>query len=405
MTTIATAPAASAHGNVNDPIARGYRCLKLYGDIWYANEFKDSDPMCSNAFQTGATALWNWNGMLIDGLAGNYASVTDICSANNATYGVLSIPGPWIPTDKPPVFTLNLVDGAAHGADWIKVYVSKDGFDPNTQKLTWSDLVQVGETGKIPTTGNGIIDPAVGGSAYAVPVDATGYTGRRVMFTHWKASHADQTYYLCSDVNITGSGGSTTTTTTTTRPVTSTTTTTAPVTTTTTNPATTTTTTRPVTTTTRPVTTTTTRPVTTTTRPVTTTTRPVTTTTTTTTTTGNSGTVTTVPRPVTSTTSAPAGGCSATYSTVSSWSTGFQGEVKVTAGAAPISKWTLTWSLPTGLTITQGWSATITTSGSTVTATNMSYNGSVAAGASTSFGFLGSGSPSGYNPSITCSTA
>jgi cellulase/cellobiase CelA1 len=108
---------------------------------------------------------------------------------------------------------------------------------------------------------------------------------------------------------------------------------------------------------------------------------------------------------VTTTTPPSSSGCSATYSTVSSWNTGFQGEVKVTAGASPISKWTLTWALPSGLTITQGWSATITTSGSTVTATNMSYNGNVAAGASTTFGFLGSGSPSGYNPSITCSTA
>jgi predicted carbohydrate-binding protein with CBM5 and CBM33 domain len=357
LTTIATAPAASAHGNVNDPLARGYRCLKLYGDIWYANAFKDSDPMCSNAFQTSPNAMWNWNGMLIDGLAGNYASVTDLCSANNATYGVLSIPGDWKTTDKPAKFNINLVDGAAHGADWIRTYISKDGFDPTTKKLTWSDLVQVGEIGKIYNPGNGTIDPKVGGSAYSAPVDATGYTGRRVLFTHWKASHADQTYYLCSDVNITSGGGGVTTTTT--RPVTTTTTTT-------TRPVTTTTTTGPVITTT---TTTTTRPATTTSSPGTT------------------------------------GGCSASYATTGTWTGGFQGAVTVKAGSGAISKWKLTFTLPSGVSITSSWSAVLTTSGSTVTASNMPYNGSLAAGASTVFGFLGSGSASGWTPSVTCSTA
>ncbi len=48
----------------------------------------------------------------------------------------------------------------------------------------------------------------------------------------------------------------------------------------------------------------------------------------------------------------------------------------------------------------------MTSSGSSVTARNMSYNGTVAAGASTSFGFLGSWNgtnsvPGGVLPSVT----
>jgi hypothetical protein len=43
----------------------------------------------------------------------------------------------------------------------------------------------------------------------------------------------------------------------------------------------------------------------------------------------------------------------------------------------------------------------VTTNGSSVQATNVSYNGSLAAGGNASFGFLGSGSP--VAPAITCS--
>ncbi|MFN8076035.1 MAG: lytic polysaccharide monooxygenase [Kineosporiaceae bacterium] len=220
---VALAPAASAHGNVNDPIARGYRCLKLYGGIHLSTSYRDSDPMCWNAFQKSPGAMWNFNGMLVDGLAGKYTSITDICSAGSATYAVLSQPGNWIATPKPAKFKLNLVDGASHGADWMKVYISKDGFDPTTKALGWDDVVQISEIGRIPTSGNGgIVDPSVNGSAYTMDVDATGYPGRRVLFTLWKASHSDQTYYLCSDVDIQGTTSTPTPTTTTPKPTTTT---------------------------------------------------------------------------------------------------------------------------------------------------------------------------------------
>lgn len=96
----------------------------------------------------------------------------------------------------------------------------------------------------------------------------------------------------------------------------------------------------------------------------------------------------------------PAGECTATYRTVNSWPGGFQGEVTVTAGSSAINGWTVTWNLASGQTITQLWNGTQSTSGSTVTVHNVSYNGVVAAHASTTFGFLGSGTAS--TPSPTC---
>ncbi|TBL42158.1 spore coat protein CotH [Verrucosispora sp. SN26_14.1] len=99
------------------------------------------------------------------------------------------------------------------------------------------------------------------------------------------------------------------------------------------------------------------------------------------------------------------GGCTATYAVTSQWTGGFQGEVRVTAGTRAISGWTVTWTFAGGQTISQAWNATVTSQGSAVTARNVSYNGTLAAGASTTFGFLGSttGTPSAPTPTCTAS--
>ncbi|GAB3970397.1 hypothetical protein GCM10029978_043600 [Actinoallomurus acanthiterrae] len=97
----------------------------------------------------------------------------------------------------------------------------------------------------------------------------------------------------------------------------------------------------------------------------------------------------------------PGGACTATYRTVNSWSGGYQGEVTVTAGNAPINGWTVRWNLSGGQTISQVWNGTVSTSGSTVTVTNASYNGSLQASASTTFGFLANGTPSALSATCT----
>ncbi|MFG1807726.1 arabinofuranosidase catalytic domain-containing protein [Streptomyces sp. NPDC049040] len=93
-------------------------------------------------------------------------------------------------------------------------------------------------------------------------------------------------------------------------------------------------------------------------------------------------------------------GCTATYSTTNSWSGGFQGEVKVTAGSTAVNGWTVHWTLANGQTITQVWNGTLTTSGSSVSVKNADYNGTLQPSASTTFGFLANGTPS--TPTLTC---
>jgi mannan endo-1,4-beta-mannosidase len=76
--------------------------------------------------------------------------------------------------------------------------------------------------------------------------------------------------------------------------------------------------------------------------------------------------------------------------------------VKVTAGPAAIKGWTVTWTYANGQTVSQAWNATVTSSGSAVTARNVSYNGTLAAAGTTSFGFLGSWNGTNPVPNLTC---
>lgn len=90
----------------------------------------------------------------------------------------------------------------------------------------------------------------------------------------------------------------------------------------------------------------------------------------------------------------PAGACTAVYSTASSWNGGFTGSVKVTAGSSSVRTWSVTLSLPSGTAIASTWNGTL--SGGNKVA-NASWNGSLAAGASTEFGLQGTGAASGVS--------
>jgi chitin-binding protein len=88
----------------------------------------------------------------------------------------------------------------------------------------------------------------------------------------------------------------------------------------------------------------------------------------------------------------------------SAWGGGFQGEVAVrNNGTGTLNGWTATWTNPSGVTITQLWNGTMTTSGSTVTVRNLSWNGTLGSGATTTFGFLANG-PSTTVPAVTCTS-
>lgn len=94
----------------------------------------------------------------------------------------------------------------------------------------------------------------------------------------------------------------------------------------------------------------------------------------------------------------PPGGCAVTY-TANVWTGGFTANVTLdNTGTSAWSSWTATFSFPGDEKITNAWNATVTQTGAAVTANNVSYNGNVAAGTSTTFGFQGTWSASTAAP-------
>ncbi|MEU9735015.1 glycoside hydrolase family 18 chitinase [Streptomyces sp. NPDC048002] len=88
----------------------------------------------------------------------------------------------------------------------------------------------------------------------------------------------------------------------------------------------------------------------------------------------------------------------ATYTKASDWGTGFEGKWTVkNTGTTSISSWTVEWDFPSGTSVTSAWDADVTSAGTHWTAKNKSWNGTLAPGASVSFGFNGSGSGSPSN--------
>ncbi|WP_199443894.1 lytic polysaccharide monooxygenase auxiliary activity family 9 protein [Umezawaea beigongshangensis] len=195
LLTSVVAGSASAHGSATDPPARNYGCHQRWGSDFQNPAMATRDPMCWQAWQADSNAMWNWNGLYREGVAGNHqAAIPDgqLCSAGrtqNGRYAAMDKVGAWQAVTKSTSFTVNVHDQALHGADYYRVYVTRQGFDPTTQALGWGNLelrAQVGRTAPANNT--------------QISVTAPGRSGRHIVYTIWQASHLDQSYYFCSDV-------------------------------------------------------------------------------------------------------------------------------------------------------------------------------------------------------------
>jgi chitin-binding protein len=193
----ALAAPASAHGSIVDPASRNYGCWERWGSDHLNPDMAQEDPMCWQAWQDNPNAMWNWNGLFRENVRGDHrGAIPDgtLCSGGNTEggrYDSLDAVGEWKTTPVEDDFTVHLYDQASHGADYFQIYVTEEGFDPATQELGWDDLELVEETGSYAPANDIYVD-----------VSTTGRTGHHIVYTIWQASHLDQSYYLCSDVDF-----------------------------------------------------------------------------------------------------------------------------------------------------------------------------------------------------------
>lgn len=187
---------ASAHGTVVDPPTRNYGCATRWNGP-DAPGMQEQDLMCYLAWHQSPDAMWNWNALYANNLGEDIESAIpdgQLCSAGRAEggrYAPMDNPGPWRTTRVGDTFPVTVQDVARHGADYLKVYITKQGFDPTSSLIGWGDLDLLKQTGRYGSQ-----------FEYKTDVSTSGYHGRHVLVTIWKASHLDQKYFLCSDIDF-----------------------------------------------------------------------------------------------------------------------------------------------------------------------------------------------------------
>jgi chitin-binding protein len=342
--------AASAHGAMMVPGSRTWLCYK--DGKTSTGEIKPVNPACAAAVaQSGVTSLYNWFAVLRSDGAGRVSGfIPDGQLCSGGTGGPYNFTGFNLARNDWPV--THLTSGRTIEVDyndWAKhpgtfsMYITKDGYDP-TKPLAWGDLN--------PTPFSQVTNPpAIGGPGtddghyWWNATLPSGKSGRHLIYSVWSRSDSTETFYGCSDVVFDGGNGEVTGV-------------------------------------------------------------------------GNGGVTTPPTQPTTPPTTPPTGpttppttpptgngGCSAMFNVAGAWGGGFQGEIMVHAADTTINKWTVTWTWPGSQTLTQAWNGTATSSGSLVSVTNASWNGTVSAGNYTTFGFLANGTaPTALN-NLTCSTA
>jgi chitin-binding protein len=202
---------AFGHGSAIGPPSRHYGCWQRWGNDFQNPAMATQDPMCWQAWQADTNAMWNWNGLYRERVGGNHqAAIPDgqLCSGGRTggdRYAALDNPGQWRAAQVNNRFTFRVHDQARHGADYYRIYVTRQGFNPVTDRLAWRNLELVADTGVVPPgAGTPESDPALNGVTVSIDVNAPGRTGRHIVYMIWQASHFDQSFYSCSDVVFPG---------------------------------------------------------------------------------------------------------------------------------------------------------------------------------------------------------
>jgi predicted carbohydrate-binding protein with CBM5 and CBM33 domain len=311
------------------------------------------NPACGAAIaSTGTTPLYNWFAVLRSDAAGRTTGFIpdgELCSGGRGgpydftAYNAVRTDWPRTHLTSGNTYQIRHSNWAAHPGRF-RVSITPQGWNANSA-LRWQDLTQIQEVTDPPATG----PPGTLNYYWWNLTMPSGRSGNAILYIQWIRSDSAENFFSCSDIVFDGGNGQVTGV--------------GP------NQS-------------QPPPTSVSQP-----PPSTTTTNPGTTT-----------------RPG-GTTSNPGGGaCTARYRTVNEWNSGFQGEVTITAGTAPVNGWTVRWTNPPATQVTQIWSGTYSASGSAAAVTNVNYNAQIPANGTTQFGFLGTGTALGTNMTISCSS-
>lgn len=208
VTTLLGTSTAEAHGALMKPGSRTFLCWQ--DGLTQSGQIVPQNPACSAAVaRSGANSLYNWFAVLrSDGAGRTKGFIPDgaLCSGGNPNYTGFDQPGDWPITHLTAGanFDFSYNAWAAHPG-WFYTYVTKDGWNPDVP-LRWDEL----EDQPFLT----IDHPAVTGQVGTVDGQykwsgalPAGKTGRHIVYSVWKRSDSNETFYGCSDVTFDGGHG------------------------------------------------------------------------------------------------------------------------------------------------------------------------------------------------------
>ncbi|MEV5797621.1 lytic polysaccharide monooxygenase auxiliary activity family 9 protein [Streptomyces collinus] len=192
-----TAGPAQAHGAPTDPVSRVYACSPEGGSA-------NRSAACRAAIAANGAPFTAWDNLRVAGVAGRDRQVIPdgrLCSGNLPAYRGLDLARrDWPATRLSPGgrLTMTYASTIAH-AGTFRLYLTRPGYDPE-KPLKWSDLPA--------RPFAEVKDPPLTNGAYHIratlPKDRT---GRQMLYTIWQNSSTPDTYYSCSDVDFTRTGG------------------------------------------------------------------------------------------------------------------------------------------------------------------------------------------------------
>jgi hypothetical protein len=93
--------------------------------------------------------------------------------------------------------------------------------------------------------------------------------------------------------------------------------------------------------------------------------------------------------------------CRVSYAVTETWNGGFRTDVQITnKRSTALGSWRVEWDFTRGETVVDAWNAQKSQAAAHATFVNVAYNATLGAGASTSFGFTGSGTPAAIPSNI-----
>ncbi len=197
---LAQMSSASAHGAPEYPISRQYNCYKHQGQAL-------SECVAAIAFG-GAQAIYDWNGVNQAAAAGNHRAVVPdgkLCAGGQEKFKGFDLARsdwdatPWSPNASGR-YEFRYHATAPHRTLSWQFYLTRNGWNPATAPLRWSDLDLVAEV-----FGPQVITTA--DSLYLMQLNLPARTGRHLLYAVWQRSDSTEAFYSCSDVTFGGTTG------------------------------------------------------------------------------------------------------------------------------------------------------------------------------------------------------